>query len=287
MVRGGVIEKIKEALKALPSVPGMDDARYMDAHLAFRDASNQQTLMLEWLGGHVGRHHKGAESLSVLSVGCGTGILDQHLVEQMHTHAPEGVVDYVGCDPNPLEIERFRAAFGPLCGPQLSLDLHTCKLEDFSTDKRFGLIHIIHTLYYLPDLEGALRKSIDLLAPGGHLLIFNAPQGVIAQMTAAFSDRVWQRQQNFSEQVQSTLNKIQVPFQLEPIVADLDLTPCFTPGNPVGQLLVDFIAHGDTRALAPELRGLLLEYLRSTTQAKDGRHIAPHPVDVFVIAKPE
>ncbi len=93
---------------------------------------------------------------TILDVGCGIGRLAERLVERGYE------VECVSPSPFLTQFARERLADRVV--------FHPCRFEELQTEKRFDVVLCSESFQYL-QLEPALAKSLELLHPGGQLLI--------------------------------------------------------------------------------------------------------------------
>lgn len=250
--------------------------RFLETHVAFETSSTQQDQIRERLA---------AECLpgtaSVLSVGCGSGILDAPLAERL-SHGRQ--LRYVGVEPNPIQSAAFEAQLAKL---PVDGEAVTATFEDFAaqpTGERFDLVLLIHTHYYLRDVPEGLAQAAGMLRPGGKLVIASAPRGPLNVLAEAFwpapaADGLW-----FSEALTTHFDGRGVAAPSRRIEGRLNVTPCFE-GTPLGDAVRDFVVQADTRAMDPDVRATIDEALWAMGREEpDGRWTVPHPVDLFEIA---
>lgn len=97
----------------------------------------------------------------VLDVGCGTGSLGLLLAEQGY--------EVSGIDLSPAMVEQARAKC-EAAGHSIPLAVMDAAHPHFS-DARFDAILCRHLLWALPEPDRVLRRWLELLQPGGHLLL--------------------------------------------------------------------------------------------------------------------
>jgi S-adenosylmethionine-dependent methyltransferase len=137
--------------------------RDVDTHLSGRLATFRSTS-IPWLA-----DSRPLDGLSVLEIGCGTGSSTLALAEQ------GAQVTGVDVDEGAIEVGRRRLA---LYG--LDADLRAGNAADIGGDfigRRFDLILYFATLEHMtiPERLASLRQAWDLLTPGGHLGVIEAP----------------------------------------------------------------------------------------------------------------
>ena len=98
----------------------------------------------------------GIDGRRVLDIGCGYGAI-------ISTLRDEYDCDVVGLDPAPQAAEHARRFF--------ELELTPVTLQDYQTARPFDVILAIHSLEHVPDPAAFLRKTGELLAPGGHVFL--------------------------------------------------------------------------------------------------------------------
>lgn len=258
----------------------LDDASYLTNHLAFRKASNQQSLMLDWFRQHEQELIKDKHDLSVLSVGSGTGILDYPLAEMLVKDVDH--VNYWGLDPNTEECKLFEKNMSKISSANLDVHVEAGKLEDFHTTTRYHLIHFIHVMYYFQDAWQSVKAALDNLEANGKIIIFVAPDNQLSSFFKTSITQLFGHVPCLSPDLENILQQHQVSYEKERITATLDVTDCFN-GSDIGDQLLSFIVHADISNVPATQVDALHETLKSITSDKDGRFVINHEVDVFQI----
>jgi arsenite methyltransferase len=104
----------------------------------------------------------------VLDVGCGTGLLAQHLADLV---GPAGMV--LGLDPLPHRIELAREK----TRPNLSFDVGDANDLSMLAQSSFDVIVLNAVFHWLPDKTGPLRQFARVLRRGGRLGISTNVKG--------------------------------------------------------------------------------------------------------------
>ena len=277
-----LIEQLHEVVGSA-RLPKLSDHRFDKAHERFERSSNQQNLILKSLTELV-LAFPFDESFKVLSVGCGSGILDNPLLAAIA--AAEHTIHYTGIDPNPVACSRFQNEFEQLSLANVELDVRVETVETISGDERFDMIHAVHSLYYFDDPATAIEQLLERLKPGGKLVIFQAPKAELNQMADCFWFNDQQIEIWFSERLEDHINESGWDYAKSRIEARVDVTSCFDPLSADGALILDFITQVDCKAIEPATREHLLGYLDMIADVTGGGTLVPHPVDVFEIAAP-
>jgi ubiquinone/menaquinone biosynthesis C-methylase UbiE len=104
----------------------------------------------------------------VLDVGCGTGLLAQHIADLV---GPTGHV--LGVDPLPLRIELAQAKARP------NLEFKVADAYDLSSIPAagFDVVCLNAVFHWLPEKSGPLREFARVLKPGGRLGISSGAKG--------------------------------------------------------------------------------------------------------------
>lgn len=105
----------------------------------------------------------------VLDVGCGTGLLAEHVAKLV---GPAGKVD--AFDPLPL-----RVALAAKRAPK-NLEARVGQAEDLShyPDRTFDAVYLNSVFHWLPEKLGPLREALRVLRPGGRIAISTAAADV-------------------------------------------------------------------------------------------------------------
>jgi 2-polyprenyl-3-methyl-5-hydroxy-6-metoxy-1,4-benzoquinol methylase len=105
---------------------------------------------------------EGKEPLRILNVGCGSGELSLQLAAKGH--------DVVGIDLEPAHIELAHINAAQLGAP-LNCRFIAAAIEDFHSDELFDCIVSTDVLEHIEDDHAAFARMMDLLQPGGLVLI--------------------------------------------------------------------------------------------------------------------
>ena len=256
--------------------------RFDETHELFERSSNQQQLILEWLRDLILSHYASLDPLKILSVGCGSGILDNPLIRSIATTSKR--VEYTGVDPNAVACRRFRDDFDNQELPNVRLDLREQDIESLTSSDRFHIIHVVHSLYYFDDPANTLDGLLKLLAPGGRVAVVQAPEAELNQLAKCFwthheENGIW-----FSDCLADHLSRRRLAFSRQRIDGEVDVARCFEADCPRGEMMLDFITQSDCRQLDDDILQLCLSYLRSISRRENGSLLVAHPADAFVIA---
>ena len=275
------LNQLRVAVKKAPASMQLSDERFDVTHEAFECSSSQQQLVLRALKELISLHEGSTGALRILSVGCGSGILDNQLISTIAS-SPEHF-EYTGVDPNPVACHRFRENFEKLALPNVKLEVRTEAVESLNINNPFDIIQLTHALYYFKDPADTLGKLRRLLAPGGKLIIVQAPNEYLNQLSECFwshhaGQDIW-----FSECLEKYLIKQKIEFTCQRLYGEVDVTRCFNEGCPHGEKLLDFITQSDCRESDAEVRERCLHFLKKISRV-DGESLkVEHPTDVFVV----
>lgn len=275
------LNQLRVAVKKAPASMQLSDERFDVTHEAFECSSSQQQLVLRALKELISLHEGSTGALRILSVGCGSGILDNQLISAI-TSSPEHF-EYTGVDPNPVACRRFREDFEKLALPNVKLEVRTEAVESLNINNPFDIIQLTHALYYFKDPADTLGKLRRLLAPGGKLIIVQAPNEYLNQLSECFwshhaGQDIW-----FSECLEKYLIKQKIEFTCQRLYGEVDVTRCFNEGCPHGEKLLDFITQSDCRESDAEVRERCLHFLKKISRVDGERLKVEHPTDVFVV----
>jgi SAM-dependent methyltransferase len=279
--RKDLLERLDRALVGSSDLVPLRDARYLETHGIYEGRSDQQRLIIDWFANQVFPTLQTEGSFRVLSVGCGSGVLDVSIAMRLLEHTND--LHYVGVDPNRIECEAFQKNFAEASLDQAQVEVAPTTFEDFEAAGGFDLIHFVHSLYYMPDPTEALEKARKLLAPGGRLVVFHAPCEALNDLTVRFWDKQYERPTLFAEDFAKTLDAWSWDYERERVDARLEVSPLANADSSIGLALRDFIVQFDSLGLAEPIQDIVDRYLRVISVEDHGETHIAHPVDVFVI----
>ncbi len=284
-LRTTALQKLQEALEQKPPRGQLSDERYDQAHELFERSSDQQSKILAWLEEVFSSYFTSLDPLRILSVGCGSGILDNPLIRSLAARSKQ--IIYTGVDPNGSACRRFRNDFDALRLANVQLDLREQRVEAVCPSQRFDLILAVHSLYYVANPAATLDFLLRLVAPGGQLVVIQAPEAELNQLANHFwyqhaDSAIW-----FSDRVARHLSECRLRFFQRRIDGWVDVAPCFVIGCPRGKMMLDFILQTDCRHLEDHIVQLCRRYLRAASRPENDRLLAAHPTDAFIIEPPK
>lgn len=122
----------------------------------------------------------GKKVVRVLEVGCGTGMLTQHLVDVL-PEFPDLIVEYVATD---ISLGLAMQAAQRFSHPYMraaAYDLTKTLEEQGISPGSFDVVTALHVLHATTDLAQTMNSISDLLVPGGYVL------------TVDFDGEAWQQ----------------------------------------------------------------------------------------------
>lgn len=280
---GTDLDRLRAKLDRTCRPSSLSHQRFDETHELFERSSNQQQLILQWLKELIGSHNASLDPLKILSVGCGSGILDNRLIGSIATTSKR--VEYTGVDPNAFACRRFQENLDNQNLPNVRLNLWTQDVESLETSDRFQFIHVVHSLYYFDDPANTLETLLGLLAPGGRVVVVQAPEVALNQLATCFwthheENGIW-----FSDCLSDHLSSRGLTFSKQRIDGEVDVSRCFVADCPRGEMMLDFITQSDCRQLGDDIVQLSLSYLRSISRPENGSLLVAHPADAFVIER--
>ena len=275
------LNQLRVAVKKAPASMQLSDERFDVTHEAFECSSSQQQLVLRALKELISLHEGSTGALRILSVGCGSGILDNQLISAIAS-SPEHF-EYTGVDPNPVACRRFREDFEKLALPNVKLEVRTEAVESLNINNPFDIIQLTHALYYFKDPADTLEKLRRLLAPGGKLIIIHAPNEHLNQLSQCFWSHHAEQDIWFSNRLEEHLVRQGIEFTSHRIHGEVDVTRCFEKSCPHGEKILDFITQSDCRESDADVRARCLHFLKKISRVDGERLKVGHPADVFVV----
>jgi len=279
------IADIRHVLKRLDHVAPLEGERYAACLETYEAASNQRERILAWFKDNV-IPALSRERAWILSVGCGAGDLDKEILAAGAEHA--SAVAYFGLEPNARQCERFISRMGFENNRNIRVEAHNIGFDAFNENRRFDLVLMVHSLYYMADPKLALENALGLVNDEGRLAVLIASNDTLNELASSFWGLENERLTWFSEDLSEHLDKVGVPFECKRIEATLDVTACCEPDSERGIRIADFLAQVPTGQLPERLRHMIFNYVDETSHRDGEKRWLPHNVDAFTIeSKPK
>ena len=282
--RRAILAELDQALAESDALVPLSEERFLKSHVLYEGRSAQQSRIVDWFADHVEGNGQAPASYRVLSVGCGSGVLDLAILDRWQARL--AAIEYTGVDPNAAECEAFESAFAQADLDQVELEVVRGRFEEaLDGGSSFDLVHLVHCLYYMADAAESLRQARALCDGGGELVVFHAPCEALNDLATRFYDKLYGRPTLFAREVEALLESWGWSFARHRVDAWVDITPLIDgpPEHPVGRALRDFIVQVDSQALSAPVRSLVDRYLETIVRRADGAALVAHPVDAFVI----
>ena len=279
-----IIDSIDRSIGNLEQVHALSNKDYAQCLEVFEANSDQRFRILDWLEENILTHML-KSSNSILSVGCGAGAFDEHVLKYLNGRMEQ--VKYLGIEPNPLEATEFLKRMQAQSVGQMGVDTSVLveKFGERSLNAAFDLILFVHSIYYLDDRNEAIDAALSALKPGGVLIIVVAPD----ESLNVIANLIWQRQMGqksfFSDDLRRHFDARGIDYSETRIAANLDATAGFNSTSQEGRDIIDFTVQTRMALLPEPLQHDISEFLLSTSKIEDGNTYLPHPVDVFCCRK--
>jgi len=274
------ITAIREVIQQSETPVPLAGEHYASSLAIYEAASDQRDRILAWTRKTlVPELHE--DRASILSVGCGAGDLDKEILEAS-TEQSE-VVAYVGLEPDERQCQRFVSQMGEKTNGRVQVEARNVGFEDLRDPRRYDLVIMVHSLYYMADPAWAVEKAMGLVKDGGRLVILLAANDTLNELSSSFWEVEADREAWFSEDLDAYLNQLGLSYERERIQARLNVTQCFNPDSAAGTQIADFIAQVATKKLTPQLQDMIARYLDATSEHDGQQRWLPHNVDAFTI----
>ncbi|CAH1277304.1 HNMT [Branchiostoma lanceolatum] len=213
----------------------------------------------------------------VLGIGSGAGGIDCVILKKL-LQRHSGVYNRV-IEPSKDMIEQYKALLGKDTGLRsVKFDWRQQTAEEYfqaKADTQFNLIHAMHALYYVEDINAALRNMWEQLADGGYMLV---------AMESDESD--WGTLQHKLWEEFGRGDRLASPFRMSGDIKQwfdtkgisyvtfkdetrLNVSKCFKEHSETGNLLLDFLTHTPYVADEPEVKSMVLDYIRCNSSEVD------------------
>ena len=276
------LEGIRAELLDQPALPALSPQRYAYTHALYEAASDQRARLQSWLATTLPPLLADCDPVRVVGVGVGDGSVDAPLAAALAAGGRR--VHYTGVEPHPPSAAEFAARLNALDVPALVPTVVIGEFSDHDAGHPADLVHFVHSLYYVADLSTALDQGLSMVRPGGLLLAAIAPLRPLCALTELLCPwaglKPW-----FAEDLLGELERRGLTTRTETLVGHLDARSALTDPLGTGEPVLDFLIGARSRALGPDARELLLDYLcEISLPGRPG--ILPHPVDVLLTRMP-
>ncbi|XP_078664854.1 histamine N-methyltransferase-like isoform X2 [Branchiostoma floridae x Branchiostoma belcheri] len=170
--------------------------------------------------------------------------------------------------------------------------------EYFSQEagEKCHLVHAIHVLYHVDDLAVTLKNMWDSLADGGSMVVmiesgksdFGRWRLKVMETLGVPEDKRLATCLRVSSDVIKILDDNNINYSaVSTSLEDIDVTECLKEGSVSGKLLLDFLIQTAYASSNPELRSVLLKYLKSPefSTRVDDKVVITQYTDVIVARK--
>ncbi|RAM50406.1 MAG: class I SAM-dependent methyltransferase [Hapalosiphonaceae cyanobacterium JJU2] len=228
--------------------------------------------------------------VAVLSVGAGSGDFDVQVIRTLKQKiSKELKLRYVAVEPNHLHRQRYEQKINYSEFSDVDLKVHSEKIEEFSIDEKFDIIHYTHSMYYMPEHEQQLvQKSMEMLKENGFLIITLDTRDSVIYDTifkyAAFTGEGFAEMLNIGK-MQEFVDDMGLSYEVVNYPEYMDVTLCFEENSSEGKALLDFFCQADSSLLSDEQRQEILHILASNISENDGKKLVPIPAGTMVISK--
>ncbi len=271
------LDRLRRAIADAPPLPALSGAEYARTHAAYEAASDQRGLLREWLVREVPPLLAGRDPARVVGVGVGDGSLDAPLAAALA--AGGRGVRYTGIEPHAASASAFLAGLTVPGTPSLVPAVVVGDFARHDPGHPADLVHFVHSLYYVDDLEGSLDHALALLRPGGLLLAATAPREPLCVLTELLGP--WRRSGPwFAEDVRAALARRGLAVRAETVTGLLDVADVLAGG---GADVLDFLVGADASGLGADARAAVLDHLRSVLVDETR---VPHPIEVVLARRP-
>lgn len=256
---------------------------YKRGHILFKNATDQQDLVLDWVSELAGDRFSRKETVSICSIGAGTGIFDVAFIERMKDKI--GRISYTGIEPNEEQVPVLQKSITDILPDNSTADIHACLFEDFSAEgKKFDVILSIHAHYFFDDISDLIRRACDHLSDDGVFILTSAGDSFLSKYFTVTFRKNFDHPAWLSPDVEAVLREESLPYEKHRIDARLDISPCFSANRNEAVDMLNYIVHADISQITDQEMTLLKEDLQKNA-VKQGSKIVKHPVDAFIISR--
>ncbi|XP_053111004.1 histamine N-methyltransferase-like isoform X1 [Hemicordylus capensis] len=280
-----------------------DQSQYVESFRLFLENSTEHQCMLEFferkLPDILTSLGNGKSTISVLSVGGGTGEIDLQMLAKLQAKYPGVSIHNDVIEPCAEQLIQYKervAKTSKLENIKFTWHKETAseyesRMKASKEVRKWDFIHMIQMLYYTNDVPGTIRFFHSLLEPGAKLLI------ILVSGSSGWA-RLWKKYGArlplndlclyiTSADIEEILDGSGLKYQSFELQSDMDITDCFTEGNKRGELLLDFLTETcNFNKTAPlDLKNELIEDLKKLeySEKKGGRYFFNNNLSAIVI----
>jgi len=261
----------------------LDENEYAETFSTFIERSSEYGEMLKLATPVVDSF--GQRPIDLLSVGAGTLCFERDLIEKIGLK-----VNYLyAIEPNEKHLEELKSAITEL---NLSYDIDPVYFTtEFSTEKRFDMILMSHSMYCMTDFVGAMLKAKSLLKPNGKLIIFNqGEQGGYELYTrfigqADLSGRPINDHLISSKELAEALANNAVSYEVRygPSVMEVH-DFIMRKATPNTNHVVSFLLQTKYDFLAENLQNEIYDMVKERSSiGQDGKYVLTHPTAMIIV----
>ncbi|XP_065138280.1 histamine N-methyltransferase-like [Paramisgurnus dabryanus] len=280
-----------------------DNSRCFKLFELFLDHSSEHQCMQDFIHNTLpdilGSVGGGRPVFNVMGVGSGTGVIDLEMLAQLHMKHPQVKVDNEVVEPGTDMLHKYKVLVSETANldyinftwNKMTASEFEKQWQEKNLGKKMDFIHLIQMLYFVKDPEATVSFFRSLLDKDGKLLIsLVSGEGgwatLLKTYRAALCDPEISQCVNMGD-IKTFLDTKDIPYSHYVIQSHMDITECFTEGDEVGGLLLDFLTQViEFSKNAPEdLKKGVLDLLRHPDCSKevDGRIMFNNSMEVVVV----
>ncbi|XP_051998945.1 histamine N-methyltransferase [Xyrauchen texanus] len=281
-----------------------DYPRYLKSFQLFLERSSEHQCMQEFIHNTLpdilASIGGGRPMFNVMGVGSGAGEIDLEMLAQLRLKHPHVKVDNEVVEPSIDMLHKYKVRVSTT--PNLDYinfkwnKMTASEFEKHWQEKNLGkkifdFIHMIQMLYYVKDPEATVSFFRSLLDKDGKLLIIlvsgESGWGKLWRTFRAQLCNTEISQCVTTGDIKSFLDANGILYRNYELLSQMDITECFTEGDEVGELLLDFLTEviEFSKNAPEELKKGVLDLLRHPDCSKevDGRIIFNNNLGVLVV----
>ena len=151
--------------------------------------------------------------------------------------------------------------------------------------KLYDLVLMSHCLYYFNDPSAAVEHGVNMLAPGGKLLVFHSTEKGLAEVRSKFTTTFTGKPYHYLTASEVTRIAESKGYNVETsyLPCRIDVTDC--KSNPPIVSLLNWLANVNLETVGRKIVDEVREYVQQVSELEGERLILKHPVAALVIKK--